>query len=831
MARRNSLVATDSALFNVLARTSVRRWRPFFCPGLLVLLGLGFALLPLARGEFFFYWDNAQQHYPSTEFLRRALRSGEIPHWWPQVGLGLPAIAEGQAAYCHPIRLLLALIFAPPVAFMVEIGLYLAVAGLSTYLFLRAFNLKRAACLVGGLCQMFGSYSVIFIKNMVQHRSFSLLPLAMLLAERFATRRRVSYGLAASLVFGLQLLSGYPTFAIVAVVATTSYILFRVLQRSWCLDQSFRSAARQAGRALICWGIFVALGFGVAAVQVIPQQLHVKHSVRQGGLNFEYAANSLSAKLRYLPQLLFPYVYSQGDWLEKPTSWGSYFNEAPYGGIYIGAFPVLLALFALWWRRRWPDPAWPLAICFLMAIGLALGAKTPLFPALWSLPGMNGLRYPSRFLMLASFCLACLAALGLHRLLARSRLGLLRTRDFLPFLLLASVVLLLALLFWARAGRFAGTISLAQDFPVGIVISLGLFAIAFSLGINLLLVGRRYHGLLLALAVLFVLADLWMFRTRSDYAPTFPIREARAAPPLAEVLNADRDRFRIMSLISWGEYTPRNEDLREFMQSCTCTIWGIDSADDYSSLMLKRHFVVREAAIWELLNSPESAEKLAGFLGALNVKYVVAPRSVSLPGWEIVHQTSRAATWRNPAFLPRAFLVGEATPENIKVNNGWSEGSARRLERYRRTVSSWGTRLEEAHLLDHIMSRRIDYRTTAVVNGRELPALSGLDPESEVRAVTEQANRMTFAIKTRKPALLVISNNYYPGWAATVNGQPAHLYRANWVGMGVLVPAGRSEVVLRFVTPGFRAGLLVTVASLALTIAGLVIAARLKPTW
>src|SRR5262245_25860034 len=103
-------------------------WRALLGPGILALLGLGFALVPLARGKIFFYWDNAQQDYSQTAFLHESLRSGGgIPHWWPQVGSGVPTVAEGQAAHFQPIRLLLAYFFSPSVALMVEIGLYLAI--------------------------------------------------------------------------------------------------------------------------------------------------------------------------------------------------------------------------------------------------------------------------------------------------------------------------------------------------------------------------------------------------------------------------------------------------------------------------------------------------------------------------------------------------------------------------------------------------------------------------------------------------------------------------------------------------------------------------------
>ena len=49
---------------------------------------------------------------------------------------------------------------------------------------------------------------------------------------------------------------------------------------------------------------------------------------------------------------------------------------------------------------------------FLLLFGLALGGDAPLFPALWSLPGLDGLRYPQRFLAPCSLLLAALAAVG-----------------------------------------------------------------------------------------------------------------------------------------------------------------------------------------------------------------------------------------------------------------------------------------------------------------------------------------------------------------------------------------------------------------------------------
>jgi hypothetical protein len=792
-------------------------------PGALLTLAAAFALVPLADGRVFFYWDNAQQHYVQTLFLQEGLDAGRIPQWWPDVGAGMPTVAEGQAAHFHPVRLLMALLFPAPAAFMGELAFYLAVAGLSTYAFLRRFRLPPAACFVGGVCQMLGSYSIVAVRNIALHRGLFLLPLAMLLAERFVASRNAAYVLLASVVLGVQLLAGHPVFAVVTGVATSVYVLCRVWQRAWRDRTPLRHAARQLAVSLGLWTAGGILGLGIGAVQVVPTLLHTELSVRQGGFSFEYATE-LAAKLTHLPQLVFPYFYAQSDWLSAPAPWGSDFNGVPHSGFYLGVLPVLLALLGLWWHRRGPLAVAPLAVSGLVAMALAMGGDTPLFAAFRSLPGMDGLRYPSRFMMWAAFCLACLAAFGFRRLLAQSRTRGRRRRTGLPFLVLASGTLALASLLWVQTpGPY--DVAVAPDFRIGLLTSLVWFAAAMSLAWGLLVAGPHWRGFLVTAIAVFTCADLMYFRARSDYARSVPQREFGAPPPVAAFLKADRDRFRVMSLVSLEEGRNRNEDLFEFLQANVSSLWDIDSADIFCSLMLKRYYALHEGLLWEMAHAPEAAAKLAGFLGALNVKYVIAPTSVTLDGWTVVHSTARASAWKNPAFGPRAFLVGEVIPEEIEVRpERHARATYDRLERYRQMVdpSDWGTRLEDSQVLDNIMSLPIDYRETAVVAGEQVAALHGLTPAARVRELPERVDEMQFEVVSDQPAFLVVASSYYPGWAATVNGQPAAIHRANFVTMGVFVPAGSSTVTLRFSTPGLRAGAAMTALSSAAIGLGLV---------
>jgi uncharacterized membrane protein YfhO len=81
---------------------------------------------------------------------------------------------------------------------------------------------------------------------------------------------------------------------------------------------------------------------------------------------------------------------------------------------------------------------------------------------------------------------------------------------------------------------------------------------------------------------------------------------------------------------------------------------------------------------------------------------------------------------------------------------------------------------------------------------------------------------MDFTADSRNAGFLVIPNNFYPGWTATVNGKPAPIYRANWVGMAVPVQAGHSSVTLHFTTPGWRLGAWLSSMSIVIWAIGLI---------
>ena len=733
------------------------RWKTFLLPAFILALGLSFGLIPLVRGKIFFFNDNTDEYFPHTKFLVQALKAGAIPQWWSEVGSGLLVVVEGEAHY-SPLRLMLAATLSAPAAYMCEISLWFALAGLGTYLFLRRIELHPLAAMAGSLGFMFGSQLVVYVRSMGLLRAACFLPWAMWLVETSFHRKKSALVFSlAPVVIGLQFLSGNPTFAVVTVVAIFCYLFLRSALLVLVQDMP----ATAALRIVAMWVLILALGVGIGGVQVIPTLQHLNQSVRAGGLSFQYVASTSHSQIKDFPQSFFPYVYS----LDSAVTAAA--------GFYDGALLAAGVLFCLWRIRRAGAPARCLAVGALLGMLLSLGASTPLYGLLFRLPVFGSLRFPLRYQFWASFCFASIGAIGLNQAIEMKA----KASGFRRFAPAAIALLLLTAAVWRLRPERPAELALSALF---LFVSMGLL-VAVSVAPRPLVIG------ILSVANLFLLADLSYFRIRANYAPSVSIAEALRNDGMVRWLTPDTSRFRIFSLLDEHSLPLGQQNI---LTGSSPTLWNLETIGYHGSLELRRYQKVLDGLTKSFLSGAGAAKQLTGFLGFLQAKYVIAPRELVLDGWDKVIEGA-VAVWRNPEFHEREFLVGRVQNENAG------------RERFP----------GDEEFFDEVRSSSIDFRQVAVIAADQLPPLDGLGERAEVRRLPSPYDAMDFQVSSDRPALLVIPSNYYPGWTAAVNGASARIYRANWIGMGVLVNPGESRVALRFVQPGFRAGLLLSLAA------------------
>jgi hypothetical protein len=160
--------------------------------------------------------------------------------------------------------------------------------------------------------------------------------------------------------------------------------------------------------------------------------------------------------------------------------------------------------------------------------------------------------------------------------------------------------------------------------------------------------------------------------------------------------------------------------------------------------------------------------------------------------WEAVYQQDHALIMRNRRAQPRAWLVSE-------VESVDGEEALRR-------ITGEG-------------AREFDPRRTALleVAPAELPVLGGgeLPPGSAARVTEYEPNCIVIETNATAETLLVVSEMFYPGWEATVDGRPTRIHLTNFLLRGVFVPAGAHRVEMRYRAPAARNGAIISACTLA----------------
>ena len=91
----------------------------------------------------------------------------------------------------------------------------------------------------------------------------------------------------------------------------------------------------------------------------------------------------------------------------------------------------------------------------------------------------------------------------------------------------------------------------------------------------------------------------------------------------------------------------------------------------------------------------------------------------------------------------------------------------------------------------------IDRRFSQLFDGKTLDSAKG-DTTASIRQTHLASDEVTYEADSKKGGLVVFSEIYYPGWTATIDGQPANIGRADYVLRAMYVPAGKHTIHMEF---------------------------------
>ena len=92
------------------------------------------------------------------------------------------------------------------------------------------------------------------------------------------------------------------------------------------------------------------------------------------------------------------------------------------------------------------------------------------------------------------------------------------------------------------------------------------------------------------------------------------------------------------------------------------------------------------------------------------------------------------------------------------------------------------------------------------------------DVQGRVKLLSYKANRFSLEYEADSDAFLYVSDTYYPGWRAYVDGKETKIYRANLAFRAIEAPKGKHTVVFKYVPMSFYFGLVLTIIGILLCI-------------
>jgi hypothetical protein len=540
----------------------------------------------------------------------------------------------------------------------------------------------------------------------------------------------------------------------------------------------------------------ILIGFAIGAIQFLPLMQYTPWSPRSGGHDWA-TATSYSMPPEELVNWFLPQFSGILD-----HYWGR--NGIHLHSEYLG-LPVLLLAGAAFGtadasRRRL---MWFFAGLLAVSAVWALGGFTPFYHIVFTLvPGTKYFRAPSTIMFESAFAVAALAALGTDRVL-RGEVG----KKF--FVVSGIVVALLALM--GIAGGFDGMFS--NVVPEGRFDrfqgnradeAMGawrmLFFAALAMAAVFAAVRRKLPMALAGAALaLVIVADLWS--VERDYWQ-FSGRGAQifASDAAADRIKSDSIPGRVLAMQLSDGAAPHDPFLNgdALMSSGVRLLMGYHGNELARYQDLDGYDEGPQGVLDHFAKSP-------AFPAVTNLRWIYtntgdlakeAPQLVSLVLGP-VKDAAGSDIWlyRTTNENPPAWIV----PAILKS--------------------------DDKQTLDYILHSNFPTSSVALFDPKSTVAgqtLTAVPPPLPIHARMTKWEPGAMTVELDAPApdksALVVSENFYPGWTATVDGQPAVVDRADYVIMGVPLKAGARKIELRFTDAAFEKGKVVTLVALLLSV-------------
>ena len=763
---------------------------------------------------------------PPRFFWVESIKHGNFPLWNPYQFSGHPFFANPQHGMLYPFN---GLFFLLPfdVAFNAIIILHFFLGGLFTYLLLKDLKVNSTGALISGLIFMLSGYLLSVHSLLTILLSSIWTPLIMMFFRRAIIEKGLKNEIFTALFLTLSFLGGG-----IEIVYGNFFVLLIMVVFSPLAHIEFFGDNPQRYRFIcsipIFWNrinsLFIVsiLFLFLSAIQLIPFIELFNHSIRGSGISYREATI-----WSFAPKdiLLFFLPDAYGYFLDMKKYW---ISQCWFKTLYAGGLPFILSLIFFLSPygeregvREFAKDRKLFSILMFFSIFLSLGQFNPLYSFVFKhIPFFNGIRYPAKFLYIFILVLSVTAGLGYQRLIELSKGGERRRYKnlFFVFSLICGFLLLFMVLGHKEVEHFFKLREV--DFPQFNHLSVNLFhtkRFFFYLALFFILirigVEVKWKGWIEILMIFFLTADL--FGNMGFYGKEKSDDFFRKTK-IQEIVTTDKGIFRTFStektigidtpiLVATTSYLDilKGKHLPSMsLPYLLHDIWGIDvirvkrtddlyktfiSTPSISATHLIDLYGVKYITSVTLLEEGHKFELIYANLEGLQGKREDLLKENTIKLYKNLHPFPRAWLVKDFKVLDSKTILSRMASKDFRPDR----------EVLLEEKPKWGG--------EAIGSRRgAPLRKTN--DGGE--PLSGLPQKVEI--ISEKNNRLQLLVNSKEDNLLVLSDTYYPGWKAFVDGTPQKIYQADYAFRAVPLNPGTHRLEFVYDPMSFKLGAGVT---------------------
>lgn len=705
--------------------------------------------------------------FPDKNFSIETLKKGEFPLWNPYILSGNPHIATFQSGTFYPINLLF---FVIPIiyAWTIYIILQPFLAGFFTYLFLRELKLGKEGSFFGGIIFAFSSYFTVWIEYGNLGHSILWLPLVLYLLLKLIQNPKPIFYLLTILVLTFSILAGYIQLSFYVFVFSFIFLLFIF----------FTSKAKRLKSILYFIPVFT-LPILIASIQLIPFLEMFLNSTRVPYADF----SKLLIPPFHLITMFVPDFFgnpaTRNYWLD-----GTYIERVSY----IGIVPLFFIIYSFFGKKN--KFFWFFLSSSIAVLILSFDNFLSNFIFSLKLPFIST-AVPTRIIFLFCFSAAVLAANGFEEFDRKKKIkSSIMSLAILALIFFFSWAFVFAAPYLSLDSAFINNLSISKR---NLILPSGLFISTIIL-VSLNFV-YRFKKITLVLFFLLTIFDLFYF-----FQKITPFSPAQSVFPQTEVLAKLKviqgiDRF-------WGYGSG-------YIEPDIPTFEKLYSGDGYNPLINKRYAeLISTISDGSVKNIKRSNVNIQGFgnedivkntfrqriLDLLGVKYIlnkITPSDVLAPNYITFPENRFSLKWQSGPWqiyeskeaLPRIFLASDYIVK------------------------------KDSEIIKTIFNKDINLSKTIILE-ENIPNFKPSEGSSEVKLINYSPNKINIFTKSDVNKILFISDNYFNGWNAYIDGKKSKIYSANYTFRAVPVPSGNHNVSFEYRPQSFYYGLYISVATI-----------------